>query len=156
MPASRKAKRKEAAGESSGRDPSSSSLSLAFSEIEERSAKKYHTECQIEKVGVHAAAKRALLEAQRQRILVECLISDGGRDMLLLLGGRWSLLSIFSFSGRRDAEYFCCTRGRWCRESVERMEEDCTFEDSTILIFYFLLGVLSTNEVEGIQWARPI
>ena len=60
MPASRKAKRKEAAGESSGRDPSSSSLSLAFSEIEERSAKKYHTKCQIEKDVVHAAAKRAL------------------------------------------------------------------------------------------------
>ncbi len=60
MPASQKAKRKEAAGESSGRDPSSSSLSLAFSEIEERSAKKYHTTCQIEKDVVHAAAKRAL------------------------------------------------------------------------------------------------
>ena len=56
MPASRKAKRKEATGELSGRDPSSSSLSLAFSEIEERSAKKYH----IEKDVVHAAAKRAL------------------------------------------------------------------------------------------------
>ncbi len=114
MPASQKAKRKEAARELSGRDPSSSSLSLAFLEIEERAAKKYHTECQIEKVGVHAAAKRALLEAQRQRILDECLISVDGRDMLLLLGG-WSLLSIFSFSGRREAEYFCC-RGRWCRE----------------------------------------
>ena len=48
MPASRKAKRKEAAGESSGQDPSSSSLSLAFSEIEEHSAKKYHTKCQDE------------------------------------------------------------------------------------------------------------
>ncbi len=46
MPASRKAKRKEAAGESSGQDPLSSSLSLAFSEIEEHSAKKYHTKCQ--------------------------------------------------------------------------------------------------------------
>ena len=60
MPASRRAKRKEAAGESSGRDPSSSSLSLAFSDIEERSAKKYHTKCQIEKDVIHAAAKRAL------------------------------------------------------------------------------------------------
>jgi hypothetical protein len=60
MPASQKAKWKEAAGESSGRDPLSSSLSLAFSEIEERSSKKYHTKCQIEKDVVHAAAKRAL------------------------------------------------------------------------------------------------
>ena len=60
MPASQRAKRKEAAGESSGRDPSSSSLSLAFSDIEERSAKKYHTKCQIEKDVIHAAAKRAL------------------------------------------------------------------------------------------------
>ena len=41
-----KAKRKEAAGESSGRDPSSLSLSLAFLEIEESSAKKYRTKCQ--------------------------------------------------------------------------------------------------------------
>jgi len=49
MQASRRAKRKEAAGESSGRDPSSLSLSLAFSDIEERIAKKYHTKCQIEK-----------------------------------------------------------------------------------------------------------
>ena len=31
-----------------------------FSEIEERSAKKYHTKCQIEKDVVHAAAKQAL------------------------------------------------------------------------------------------------
>jgi hypothetical protein len=60
VPASRKAKQKEVAGESSGRDPSSSSLSLAFSEIEECSAKKYHTKCQIEKDVVHATAKRAL------------------------------------------------------------------------------------------------
>ena len=60
MPASRRAKRKEAAGESSGRDPSSSSLSLAFLDIEERSAKKYHIKCQIEKDVIHAAAKRAL------------------------------------------------------------------------------------------------
>jgi len=60
MQASQRAKRKEAAGESSGRDPSSSSLSLAFSDIEERTAKKYHTKCQIEKHVIHAAAKRAL------------------------------------------------------------------------------------------------
>jgi hypothetical protein len=60
MPASRKAKRKEAARELSGQDPLSSSLSLAFSEIEERSAKKYHTKCQIEKDVVHAAVKQAL------------------------------------------------------------------------------------------------
>jgi hypothetical protein len=46
MPDSRKAKRKEAAEESSRQDPSSSSLSLTFLEIEERSAKKYHTKCQ--------------------------------------------------------------------------------------------------------------
>ena len=36
------------------------SLSLAFSEIKERSAKKYHTKCQIEKDVVHAAVKQAL------------------------------------------------------------------------------------------------
>jgi hypothetical protein len=63
MPASRKAKRKEAARESSGRDPSSLSLSLGGNddkgETKERSAKKYHTQCQIEKDVVYAAAKRA-------------------------------------------------------------------------------------------------
>jgi hypothetical protein len=75
MPASQKAKRKEADGESSRRDPLSSSLSLGDNdnkgETEERSAKKYHTRCQIEKVVVHAAAKRAL----------EAKTKNGGRTL---------------------------------------------------------------------------
>ena len=63
MPTSRKTKQKVAAGESSRRDPSSSSLSLDDAdkgEAEERSAKKYHSKCQIEKDVVLAAVKRAL------------------------------------------------------------------------------------------------
>ena len=52
MPALRKTKRKEAAGESSRQDPSSLSLLLDDAdegEAEEHSAKKYHRKCQIEK-----------------------------------------------------------------------------------------------------------
>ena len=60
MPTSRKTKWKVAAGESSRQDPSSSSLSLDDANkgvAEERSAKKYHSKCQIEKDVVLAATK---------------------------------------------------------------------------------------------------
>ena len=63
MPTSRKTKRKVATGESSRQDPSSSSLSLDDTdkgEAKERSAKKYHSKCQIENDVVLATAKRAL------------------------------------------------------------------------------------------------